>query len=373
MPGVTEIPTEVWQDIITQACTDGGPTGRSLALTSTFFHSQSMSPRFHSVALYSLKQLEDFMSFLRSQPKDCLPRIEHLYLSFVNEPIKPPPKIWRVYSGMTQKMRQNYKEQQKKDWTSWAARFRTCSVPLLTLAAPTLRTLCVVEDGIAPLPLHIPCPLPKLQELSWMGLIEAFKETDPVALPVLQRVHFLHYNNILPPLPSIVVASSSLTHLRISDVTDTDDQLLRALAGVLGVPSTVRELGDNFQDRDSDHAHKVVRSPVLPHLRRIIIHAVPPEGGGWCGSDLVGWEDVIPDLQVLAKYCEQHFDELRILAMERVSRRNFHYPNRLRDDWMDRVQGGSGCWVETEEDEVKREIYQDDPPDSSDDGWGAFD
>ncbi|KAI0677211.1 hypothetical protein C8Q78DRAFT_1001678 [Trametes maxima] len=373
MPGVTEIPTEIWQDIITQACTDGGLTGRSLALTSTFFRSQSMSPRFHSVALYSLKQLEAFMSSLSAQPIGCTPRIEHLCLSFANEPIKPPRKIWRIYSGMTQEVRQEYREQQKKDWASWTARFRTCSIPLLTLVAPTLRTLCVIEDGIAPLPLHIPCALPKLQELSWMGLIEAFKVPNPTVLPALKRVHFLHYNDILPPLPSIVVASSSLTHLRISDVTYTDDRLLGALAGVLGVPSTLHELCDIFQDGDNGHTCKVVRSPVLPHLQRVIVHAVPPSGGGWCGSDFVGWDDVIPDLQVLAKYCERHLEGLHILAMARVSRHNFSYPERLRNDWMDRVQGGSGCWVETEEDEAKLEIYEDDPSESSDEGGRFFD
>ena len=37
------------------------------------------------------------------------------------------------------------------------------------------------------------------------------------------------------------------------------------------------------------------------------------------------------------------------------------WKKRLRDDWLDRVEGRNGCWVESEEEEAGREIYEDEP------------
>ena len=37
------------------------------------------------------------------------------------------------------------------------------------------------------------------------------------------------------------------------------------------------------------------------------------------------------------------------------------WKERLRDDWLDRVKGWNGGWVESEEEEAGREIYEDEP------------
>ena len=80
MARIAIIPVELWREFITGACTDGGYTGRSLALTNKFFHAQSLSTRFHSLAFFSLAKVEAFFAFLDNQPEECRPEIQHLYL-----------------------------------------------------------------------------------------------------------------------------------------------------------------------------------------------------------------------------------------------------------------------------------------------------
>ena len=103
---------ELWQQIITAACTDGGYTGRSLALTNKLFHAQSLSTRFHSLAFFSLARVEAFLAFLDNQPEECRPEIQHLYLSFVDEPepAKPPADFWRTYSAWSPEQKHNHNE-----------------------------------------------------------------------------------------------------------------------------------------------------------------------------------------------------------------------------------------------------------------------
>ena len=48
--------------------------------------------------------------------------------------------------------------------------------------------------------------------------------------------------------------------------------------------------------------------------------------------------------------------------MSRPWRRNPRWPDQLRDDWVDRMEGGDGCWVKSEEEEMQREVYEDDSP-----------
>ncbi|OJT15465.1 hypothetical protein TRAPUB_7336 [Trametes pubescens] len=274
MRDVTSIPTELWRSIVTIACTDGGFTGTSLALTSKFFHAQSRGLRFHSLALNSLRQLEGFCTFLQLQPQEGKPRIEHLYLSFFNVPqiLRSDPKYAALRRGRSMEF---------DDWTTevqarWNERLTAAWTTLITLAATTLRTLCIVEED-EPLPLEFPCDLPRLEELSWRGYIRAFR---PPSLhgprgslrrfPSLDRVHFVSGDSDSVVAALAAAVPSSLTHLRISNVSDGDGKLPAALARALGLPPPQ------------------VPDETLPHLRSVVIHAIPPDAGGpccWAGEE----------------------------------------------------------------------------------------
>ena len=112
MERIAIIPAELWREIIAGACTDGGYTGRSLALTNKLFHAQSLSARFHSLAFFSLAKLEAFLAFLDNQPRECKPKIQHMYLSFVDEPepAKPRTNFWRTYAGWSLRRKLRYDE-----------------------------------------------------------------------------------------------------------------------------------------------------------------------------------------------------------------------------------------------------------------------
>ncbi|KAI0638533.1 hypothetical protein C8Q77DRAFT_1091611 [Trametes polyzona] len=361
------IPTELWRDIIALSCVDGGFTGRSLALTSRFFHSQSLCERYYSLAFVSLQHIEDFLVFLRSQPADCRPRIQHLYLSFLDEPVKPPLDFSWTYSKLTQHQQQEHNASTRQKRALWDERFGVAAAALFALAAPTLRTLCVVEDGVPRIPLVFPHNFPQLEELSWKGRFLAFEPPvlsasgttrTPVTFPVLQRVHFIAAgaDEVIASLSHAV--SASLTHIRVSNVGFMDPYLPRALAAALGTPSGSRPLvqelarGDGLPQTTSPFSQHAS----LPHLRHVVIHGTPPAPGGWCGHYDREWAAITSQLELLVQKGDG-----RVVVLQRPWWKALNWPNRLREYWVERMQGGQGCWVWSEDEEIASELPDPDP------------
>lgn len=171
MFNITRTPTEVWEEIFKLACTDGGFTGTSLALTSRFIRAQSSSIRFHSLAICSLRQLE---AFLKLHTSDCKPRVEHMFISFLNIPHEQ--RSWQRHTLLLQREKMEFDQ-----WTQteWDERFATAWNMLVDLVAPKLRTLSVVEAGVPLSSLQFLRSFPRLEELSWKGYIPAFTPPPP--------------------------------------------------------------------------------------------------------------------------------------------------------------------------------------------------
>lgn len=364
MPDVTHIPTELWHDIIALACVDGGLTGRSLALASRFFYAQSLYGRFHSLAFNSLQQLEGFLAFLRLQSVDYRPKIRHICLSFLDEPVKTSLVSMKVHSGVAREQQRAHDFKTQEERARWDGRFCVASIALLTLAARTLHTLCVVEDGLAPLPLTFPCELPQLRELSWRGKILAF---EPSALgltgtsrftatfPALERVHFITtaVDGIVPMI--LLTKIPTITHFRISNVGYVDILLPDALARALGVKPMYPWLADGPEDGNADPQQSSVSSlsTPRPHLRQLIIQGTSSAPGGWCWHYNREWARIHSQLEALAH--GPGLDGTRTLVLDRPWFRALRWPHRMRDYWLDRIQGGRGCWVESEAQEVVSE------------------
>lgn len=366
MRDVASIPTELWRNIITIACTDGGFTGTSLAFTSKFFHAQSRDLRFHSLALYSLRQLEGFCAFLQLHAQDAKPGIEHLYLSFFNIPqiLRSDPRHAALGHG---------RQMEFDNWTTevqarWNERLAAAWTTLITLAAPTLRTLCIVEEDV-PLPLGFPCDLPRLEELSWRGYIRALR---PPGLqeqggslgrfPSLKRVHFVSGNSdsVVDALAAAV--PSLLTHLRISNVSDWDVKLPTALARALGLPPP--EAPDDLSDEDMQPEDMQLAEATLPHLRVVAIHAMPPNISDECAAPFHydPWQVVWDDLSWLVRKCQGRIDGVQVLMAAGKRRWNARWAaERMRVNWLSRMTGGQGCWTELEEEMGYLEAYEDDP------------
>ena len=370
MADCTRVPTELWRAILTGACTDGGFTGKSLALTNKFFHAQSLSTRFHSLSLTSLARIKAFLSFLETQPKECNPTIHHLYLSFLDEtePANPPAEFWRTYSRWTKLEKQEYLENVQAEKERWNVQFIAAMTRLFDFAGPHHRTLCILESIHLRFP-HVPVnSLPKLQELSLLGGYELFmleklpRTPSPnhpaFKFPSLQRLHCVcvHWSkpsDILTYLANR--ASPSFTHLRFSGLSFSfSSQFPYELGRCLGV-----DVPAYGQVHDGSAPKFTIGA--LASLRHVIVHGNPDPPGGWCGTDDGLWDDMCGHLQMVAQ-AVRDTGSAEMVQMSRPWRRDPRWADRLRDDWVERMEGGGGCWVRSEDGEIRREVYEDDPP-----------
>ena len=357
------IPTELWKDIATLACTDGGYTGRSLALTSKFVHTQSWPWRLHSVALTSLQDLENLLVFLRTAERQ--PSIEHLYLSFANEStIKPPPDLWTTYWCLSEEERETYNDKSGRAKQAWDARFAPAITEMLALAGPTLRTLCIIEERPVRLPSFTHGVFPKLEELTLHGYIlpifpvdqvkAALSKSRPPAqpliselsarLPALQRLHLVHTSGRRLSSSDAVnciayLAPPNLTHLRLSDVHRGAILSWEVMVG-----------GADLDEIDAWESMPMK----LPRISQVIAHGCRAAPGGESGIPDSGWDDFCNDLEAFARRCERVW-AISVLHMMRPWRRDRRWKERLRKDWMGRIEGRDGCWVQSEEEEAARE------------------
>ncbi|KAH9851352.1 hypothetical protein C2E23DRAFT_904375 [Lenzites betulinus] len=80
------LPLETLQRIFAFACTDGGPTGVALSLTSKVIRAASRTARFHSISLVATPRR--FRAFVALYERECdaslgdKPHIRHLYLTY---------------------------------------------------------------------------------------------------------------------------------------------------------------------------------------------------------------------------------------------------------------------------------------------------
>ena len=365
---VASIPTEIWHSILSAACVDGGFTGRSLALTSRFFHAQSLSPRFHSLAFHRLDRLEQFIDFLHHRG-DWNPMVEHMFLSFSDEPIKVPADFWKTYTALDRDARRGYDSNKIKQGELWKERFTSAMTSLFARVAPNLRTLVVaVHPSISPP--FFSCPsFPCLEELCITGRYSAFFSDvladDPrhgrspnsftfARFPVLRCLHYINYQ--LSPIASdiLVAAPSTLTHLRFSSAGSTEFDCMYEFTSDL-----CRSRRDDGQ---------AGQQPRLVDLQQLIVHGYKPTPvtSGTFMEEL--WDRRVNDLREHLRKCEDA-SGIRMLIVSRIWRKNPRWPDRLYNDWMDRVDGGVGCWVESEEEEAAMDIPEDN---AAQDHWGIL-
>ncbi|KAI0766098.1 hypothetical protein BD413DRAFT_494422 [Trametes elegans] len=364
MPDIYQIPTELWHSILVQACTDGGYTGRSLALASRFFHGQSHRLRFYTLAITSLQRLEALNTFLLSQPVDFQPKIVHVYLSFTDEP------YFNLFTATKSLLEDGSSAfikllvEGKTERTRWDERLFAASAGLLTRAASTLRTLCIAGAGPWPYDLGLPREFPKLEELSWAGYIPAIAPEgtteSPISLPRLRRLHFvLPYagTHRTQPLSHVTtITSGTLTHLRISDVSYQDlgtpftlGMLMRARCG--WDPPSIASSAENDPLAPTPGVSSVA---ALPHLQHVIVHGVRPVFGRI--DETSEWDEVSADLEMLGRECRKSCPDLLYVFVTREWGAKARWVDRLLDDWAARISGGSGCWVKSdaEEDALER-------------------
>ncbi|KAI0832773.1 hypothetical protein BC628DRAFT_1309523 [Trametes gibbosa] len=345
MASVVRLPPELWCEITALACVDGGFTGRSLALACKFFHAQSLCYRFHSLAFDSVLRMEAFLSFLRLQPEDCHPRIKHLYIFHREAVATPSGRPFTDPPTRSAPREANVMEKR----ALWDKRFRMAASALLVVAAPHLSTLCIVAETPLDCPLASPCRFPKLEELSCKGVVFSPDPGSPASIfPTLKRVHFISpdTNAMIAMLASML---PSITHLRISNIDYYDANLAASLGTFLGSSA------EHSQETPSPPPSKS-----LPRLGRIILHGTPPAPCGWSGFYGREWAVVMTQLEVFAQEQNRTRGGARVLLLKRPMGAG-RWLRRMRDQWIDRMQGGRGCWVESDAQEAASEVKWDVP------------
>ncbi|KAI0780223.1 hypothetical protein C8Q74DRAFT_1199283 [Fomes fomentarius] len=419
-----DLPLEIWQQILTLSCTDGGYTGTSLALVSRFFHAASHLVRFRSLRFTSLRQIEGFFTYLENYPitpRRLVPKVNHLLLSF---PCAPPddsspdlddnmgnraPLVW-------------YHERQLRDRekAGWDKQFLMLVPRLLELVAPYLETLALVQSDAFIIP-AVCNTLPKLRELTLLVGIEVMLSEDddivPTALatalmhplatpafpasitpatrplgdpahlvtvhardarfPALERLHLVcgrHRDwTLREPLSLLPRLAPALTHLRISNVTYTHGQdecipafLYDALEGGTveggGGRRSSRPFASGLSLDDGHGAHRnrtlvrlqgsledgAPRVTVMPRLKRVVVHSLPPPCGGGC-DPCKDYTRLVNAVETIGVACARSTENMRVRLVEGERVKHTDWEQIVTAQWIARIEDGSGCW----EDEVE--------------------
>ncbi|KAH9854997.1 hypothetical protein C2E23DRAFT_883536 [Lenzites betulinus] len=219
--------------------------------------------------------------------------------------------------------------------------FPTALAALLVAAAPHLSTLCVVTSDSPLGTLAIPCTFPKLEELSLKGTELVFNPSLPTSVfPALKRIHFVSLG-LSTTMETLSRAElPSLTHLRISNL----DQFQMACM-----------LVEALRNIPHQGPPAPPSSTSLSRPRHIIVHSTRPAVAGWSAYHNSAWIAFTHSLRALVQAQNQENDGLRALLLLRPMGSG-RWIRRMQCQWLDRMQGGCGCWVESEAEEAASEV-----------------
>ncbi|KAI9065473.1 hypothetical protein FKP32DRAFT_1610697 [Trametes sanguinea] len=313
-----KLAVEILSQIFFYACTDGGPTGCSLALVSKRIRAASRPARFFSVALFSspakIEQFLDVYQQERSRSLDMLPRVRHLWLSYdensheVPQPSPPPvspkaPASRAEFLAMVQKRVQSWQSAHANLDEQYSRvvpmLIRAVAADLYSLAFNQIRwqNTAVVR-----------CCFPRLRELTLIGGNPNFlpcgaTEDSAVLYPQLQRLH-----HILTPVGKKV------------------DFSLKQV------------IGDSSSEVFFPYLQQVI---ILPHP--------PPPPDLQAASSGAEYSQFLAHLHELPEHCRVPVKVLPPFCMNRPYH-GVKAPReciaRLRGLWMERIEGGPGCWAE---------------------------
>lgn len=222
-------PAEICATIFSLACTDGGFTGRSLALCSKYINVASKPIQLQSIYIRGLRQMKAFAALLEHLNPEYR-RVRYLsitdyrkhsqrnrFFTVPTEPVIQIPEMVEEGSTDVEVIRSEVLRQ------------------ILSAVAPSIVTLSIYFALCERAHCKIPFPLPRLTELTtflnfeYAGLavvtLESFKP-----YPALRRWNTSGFN-VYPPylFGHIARLAPALTHLRLAKIDECCMSLERAL------------------------------------------------------------------------------------------------------------------------------------------------
>ncbi|KAI1785371.1 hypothetical protein LXA43DRAFT_976252 [Ganoderma leucocontextum] len=408
MKDVQHVPYDIWHLIFQYTCTDGGLSGCALARTSKTFQALSASTRFYSLTLSSVTEVKNFLLCLErirraerapspssespstirtsanaeSSSATGPPPIHHLLLAFLPDTCDAPQRTFRRWTDYARDER-SLVFQLANDHKAWAAhkahwnREYVLHVSrLLRLAAPTLRSLAVLQCPEVRLPLVHYHRFPFLCELTLLADDRLFVrapgggalivgQNDPsdfdlygvpaeppedAPFPALTHLHVVCAGPKLHPwektLPLWAAIAPAVTHLRISQARARTPAVLAEMLGVPPLPTPPEDGELEGVDSEEPLAPGPEPEPSYRSLDTVIVQMSSARKTN-------GAEDPsLRELQHIVDVCEAEGGHAPRVAILRS--RTYvpgYWESRLRWEWQSRMVRGGGCWTEDEEHE----------------------
>jgi hypothetical protein len=212
-------PSDILLEIFTWACNDGGLTGRSLSLVSRRIRQVSLSIKFQCIACRNLALILAFDSVLERTPSHFR-IVRHLLVSSYYSDIRnmttaekiatglmPPTSAFKILSKLSRFFMTASTNDTTKPFnciSQMKTLVAAAILRILTLVAPTLRTLSIHADWCSSNTLPMPPCLLSLTELSIGGLWQyhTFRSDAFSAMgcyPSLQRLVLTGFLGITDP------------------------------------------------------------------------------------------------------------------------------------------------------------------------------
>ncbi|TBU50215.1 hypothetical protein BD309DRAFT_1075755 [Dichomitus squalens] len=342
------LPTELLSMIAFSACTDGGPTGCSLALVSKHIRDVSRPARFYSVSLASSpEQIECFIGCFkaeRARVAECLLRVRHLFLSLFGQAnVFDPLRMDAIFNAQNDTERYRHilemMNQFGDDQDELSERYAPLVATLLELVSPDIQTFVLLQSKFRKLPTSI-FRFPQLRELTLLGGDPKFArfrdvpaDQDPL-YPSLKRLHHIFVLMLLEHDDVDFVPwahhAPNVTHLKVSRLSArpdvTLDTLLRAFS-------------------------RVAEEDVLfPHLKQVLIQpeAEPEEDDIAATVTIAAYRQYIQWLRQSVK--ETRVDTVLLSDWDdnvvgNLQQFHDHNTETALRDWLARIEGGEGCWA----------------------------
>ncbi|KAI0722274.1 hypothetical protein C8T65DRAFT_704799 [Cerioporus squamosus] len=315
---------ELLEQIFLLACTDGGFTGASLSRVSKHIREVARPVRFHTIALLSPHpgKLEQFASCYvheRAFSRSATPKVRHLLVASAIRQADPARVVLRPspnnsdvskFSADVNDLKERQREASQKEQDKFSADVTS----LLQLLAPDLISLSLIHCHRYGKPeLRFP---PTIQVRG--GLMVPECPSGPL-YPHLERLHLcLVALSGCPDLDIVAWGNNApnLTHLRISNVNYWPRTTIESVRKVFGLQQII----------------------IQPHS--------PPPMGGPCGTPHTVFSGFIDSLHAACKPC--HNPKLpTVLLPPSRNMREHDWEAKMRDQWIERICGGPGCWDTT--------------------------
>lgn len=375
-------PPEIHSEIFALACTDDGRTARTLSEVNTYIRAVAAPFYFSTLSVSGPEQARALLQLLDTPTHTTRP-IHHLFLC---DRVKT-----HASSDWFHRFRSRSEDGEAlfHALDAAAVAFALLLPRLLAHAAPTLRSLIVLAydpyRAARTVQLVLNRAYPELEELTLRG---SAWEVDPPApppvcaealFPKLQRMHLAATRTFPRVLRQVVAGTrglvqpslkpkaqeehelgesdvpplappSSITHVRLSGLS-RDTRIAARLHAELHAralaPASVPNLTRRLAREPTIACVPVDWAPLLPQqLARVVVqpHRLPPATDCACCSGYFVTEEMTHVLKELSR-AQREEDARKYIYLPPRAQGEVYAYEEARQDWIDRISGGDGCWA----------------------------